>query len=297
MTKAHTRAGILCALTAYFIWGVIPGYFKLFPHIPPAEIVSHRIIWSTFFMLFLVSVNRSWPNVLSILQQPKKILLLSLSAMLIATNWFLFIWAVTHGHILQASLGYFINPLLSLLIGVLFLGERFSRLQWFAVSLVICGVFVQLWKFGSIPLIALGISMSFSLYAFMRKKLNVEAQSGMLIETLWLLPVALIYLFGITDSPTSHLLQNPISLNLLLVSTGIVTTIPLVLFTRAATLLHLSTLGLFQYLAPSLMFLLAIFFYGETVTSDKITTFIFIWFALLIFIADGLYKLRRSHLS
>lgn len=194
---------------------------------------------------------------------------------------------------LEASLGYFINPLVNVLLGVVFLGERFRRMQWIALALAVCGVLIQLWKFGSVPVISLGLAFSFAFYGLIRKKIAVDAQTGMLIETLWLLPIAAIYLFGIADSATSHLSANPMSLNLLLVAAGIVTTIPLLFFTAAATRLRLSTLGFFQYLGPTLMFILAITFYNEQMTQDKLVAFGFIWAALLLFIMDALYTQRK----
>ncbi|MDN5471887.1 MAG: EamA family transporter RarD, partial [Enterobacterales bacterium] len=196
-------------------------------------------------------------------------------------------------HMLEASLGYFINPLVNVLLGVVFLGERFRRMQWIALALAVCGVLIQLWKFGSVPVISLGLAFSFAFYGLIRKKIAVDAQTGMLIETLWLLPIAAIYLFGIADSATSHLSANPMSLNLLLVAAGIVTTIPLLFFTAAATRLRLSTLGFFQYLGPTLMFILAITFYNEQMTQDKLVAFGFIWAALLLFIMDALYTQRK----
>ncbi|AUX95151.1 EamA family transporter RarD [Mixta gaviniae] len=294
MDTQQTRQGIFCALGAYFIWGVAPAYFKLLQQVAPGEIMTHRVIWSALFMLLLISVSRSWPRVKVVIRQPKKMLLLALSATLVGGNWLLFIWAVNNHHMLEASLGYFINPLLNVVIGMLFLGERFRRMQWLAVLLATFGVLVQLWQFGSLPLIALGLALSFSLYGLTRKKIAVDAQSGMLIETLWLFPLASWYLFGIADSTTSHLSHNSATLNLLLIAAGIVTTIPLMLFTAAATRLRLSTLGFFQYLGPTLMFLLAVLFYGEAMTPDKAVTFGFIWLALALFIVDALYTLRRS---
>ncbi|WP_075183427.1 EamA family transporter RarD [Pantoea sp. 1.19] len=293
MESQQTRQGVLCALGAYFIWGIAPAYFKLLQSVPPDEIMTHRVIWSFFFMLLLISLSRHWPAVQQILKQPRKVLLLACSGIVIASNWLLFIWAVNNQHILEASLGYFINPLLNVLVGMLFLGERFRPLQWLAVALAACGVLVQLWQFGSVPLIALGLALSFSLYGLLRKKIAVDAQSGMLIETSWLLPMAAIYLFCIADTPTSHLSHNPLSLNILLIAAGVVTTIPLMLFTAAATRLRLSTVGFFQYLGPTLMFLLAVLFYGETVTDDKLITFGFIWVALALFVSDALMTIQR----
>jgi len=293
MDAKQTRQGVLLALAAYFIWGIAPAWFKLIWYVPADEILTHRVIWSFFFMLALISVSRQWSQVKRLLHTPKKIVLLALSAVLIGGNWLLFIWSVNNNHMLEASLGYFINPLVNVLLGMLFLGERFRRMQWLAVLLAATGVLVQLWTFGTLPMIALGLAFSFALYGLLRKKIAVDAQTGMLVETLWLLPAAAIWLFGIVDSPTSHLSSNSWSLNLLLIAAGIVTTVPLLCFTGAATRLRLSTLGFFQYLGPTLMFLLAVLFYGEVPGTDKMVTFAFIWSALALFIIDALYTQRR----
>ncbi|HBT5142181.1 TPA: EamA family transporter RarD [Klebsiella pneumoniae] len=234
MDAKQTRLGIILALAAYFIWGIAPAYFKLIYYVPADEILTHRVIWSFFFMVALISVSRQWPQVKKLLKTPRKIFLLALSAVL-----------------------------------------------------------VQLWTFGSLPIIGLGLAFSFAFYGLVRKKIAVDAQTGMLVETLWLLPVAAIWLFGITDSPTSHMGENPWSLNLLLMAAGVVTTIPLLCFTGAATRLRLSTLGFFQYIGPTLMFLLAVTFYGEVPGKDKMVTFGFIWVALAVFIVDALYTQRR----
>ncbi|BCU53573.1 MULTISPECIES: EamA family transporter RarD [Enterobacter] len=293
MDAKQTRQGVLLALAAYFIWGIAPAYFKLIDFVPASEILTHRIIWSFFFMVALISVSRQWSQLKRLLSQPKKILLLALSAVLIGGNWLLFIWSVNSHHMLEASLGYFINPLVNIVLGMIFLGERFRRMQWLAVLLAACGVLVQLWTFGSLPIIALGLAFSFAFYGLVRKKIAVDAQTGMLIETLWLLPVAAIWLFGIADTTTSHMTQNPWSLNLMLMAAGVVTTIPLLCFTGAATRLRLSTLGFFQYIGPTLMFLLAVLFYGEIPGADKMVTFGFIWVALAVFVMDALYTQRR----
>lgn len=293
MDAKQTRQGIFFALAAYFMWGIAPAYFKLIQQVSADEILTHRIIWSFFFMLALITLGRNWPKVRAACQNRKRLLLLAVTALLIGGNWLLFIWAVNNHHMLEASLGYFINPLVNVLLGMLFLGERFRRMQWVAVALAFTGVLVQLWQFGSLPIIGLGMAFSFAFYGLLRKKIAIDAQTGMLIETLWLLPVAAGYLFLFADSPTSHLSANPWSLNLLLVAAGIVTTVPLLCFTAAATRLRLSTLGFFQYLGPTLMFLLAVTFYGETVGQDKLVTFGFIWAALILFTLDALYTQRK----
>lgn len=294
MDARQTRQGVLLALAAYFIWGVAPAYFKVIGFVPANEILTHRIIWSFFFMIALISVSRQWSQVRQLLKMPKKIFLLALSAVLIGGNWLLFIWSVNNHHLLEASLGYFINPLVNILLGMIFLGERFRRMQWAAVSLAATGVLVQLWAFGSLPVISLGLAFSFAFYGLIRKKIAVDAQTGMLVETLWLLPIAAVWLFGIADSATSHMTQNTWSLNLLLMAAGVVTTIPLLCFTGAATRLRLSTLGFFQYIGPTLMFLLAVVFYDEHPGADKMVTFAFIWVALVVFVVDALYTQRRG---
>lgn len=293
METQQTREGIGFALGAYFIWGIAPAYFKLVKQVPPTEIMTHRVIWSALFMLLLISLTRNWNKVCSVFRQPKKVLLLAVTATIIGGNWLLFIWAVNNQHMLEASLGYFINPLINVVFGMLFLRERFRRLQWLAVLLAAVGVVVQLWQFGSLPVIALGLALTFAIYGLMRKKIQVDAQSGMLIETMWLFPLAAIYLFGFAHSSTSQLSANPMSLNLMLVAAGIVTTIPLMLFAAACTRLRLSTVGFFQYIGPTLMFLLAVLFYGETITPDKMVTFGFIWAALAVFIFDAVLVSTR----
>lgn len=294
MDAKQTRLGVILALAAYFIWGIAPAYFKVIWFVPADEILTHRIIWSFFFMIALISVSRQWSQVKQLLHTPKKILLLAVSAVLVGGNWLLFIWSVNNHHLLEASLGYFINPLVNILLGMVFLGERFRRMQWLAVILAASGVLVQLWAFGSLPIISLGLAFSFAFYGLLRKKIAVDAQTGMLVETLWLLPVAAIWLFGIADSATSHMTQNSWSLNLLLMAAGVVTTVPLLCFTGAAMRLRLSTLGFFQYIGPTLMFLLAITFYDEHPGTDKMVTFGFIWVALAIFVMDALYTQRRG---
>lgn len=296
MDTQQTRQGIGYALGAYFIWGIAPAYFKLVKEVPATEIMTHRVIWSALFMLLLITLTRSWTQVRSVLAQPKKVLLLALTAVTIGGNWLLFIWAVNNQHMLEASLGYFINPLINVVFGMLFLRERFRRLQWLAVLLATTGVLVQLWQFGSLPIIGLGLALSFALYGLVRKKIQVDAQSGMLIETLWLFPLAAIYLFGFADSATSHLSANAMSLNLKLVAAGIITTIPLMLFAAACARLRLSTVGFFQYLGPTLMFLLAVLFYGERLTPDKMVTFGFIWLALAVFIIDAVAFSARARM-
>ncbi|MBW3698614.1 EamA family transporter RarD [Vibrio sp. T187] len=295
--QQRTRQGILLAIGAYTMWGIAPIYFKSLAEVSPLEILSHRVVWSFFLLAFLLHIGRSWRNVRDTLTSKPKMLYLVSTSLLVGVNWLIFIWAVNANHMLDASLGYYINPLINVLLGMVFLGERLRKLQWFAVSLAAIGVLVQLIAFGSVPIVAIGLAFSFGFYGLLRKKVGLEAQTGLFIETLVMLPAALIYLMFIADSATSSFANNPMQLNLLLVAAGIVTTLPLLCFTGAATRLKLSTLGFFQYIGPSLMFLLAVLIYGEAFTADKAITFAFIWGALVVFSFDGLKNNRKSKRS
>lgn len=293
----QTQRGVILALGAYTMWGIAPIYFKSLQHVSPLEILSHRVIWSFFFLAGLIVISKSWGKVRAVLRKPKMLLMLVATAFLVGGNWLIFIWAVNNNFMLDASLGYYINPLLNVILGMFFLGERLRPLQWLAVALATCGVAVQLIQFGSLPWIALALAASFGLYGLLRKKINLDAGTGLFMETCILLPLASIYVLLIADSPTADWTANPASTNLLLVAAGIVTTLPLLCFTGAATKLKLSTLGFFQYIGPSLMFLLAITVYGESFTADKGYTFAFIWGALVLFSVDGIkgHRQARKH--
>ena len=293
MQQQIQRQGVLYALGAYTLWGLAPIYFKSLSAVPAAEILTHRMIWSCALLMVLVLLGRQWHKVQAVLRQPKVLLTLAFTSVTVGGNWLLFIWAINNGHMLDASLGYYINPLFNVLLGMLFLSEKLRRLQWWAVGLAVIGVAVQLIAFGSLPWIALVLASSFAIYGLIRKKLALDALTGLLIETMIMLPPAAIYLWGFADSPTSHLTQNDWHLNLLLIAAGVVTTAPLLCFTAAATRLKLSTLGFFQYIGPSLMFILAVTLYGEALALDKMITFGCIWSALVLFSLDGLRSGKR----
>ncbi|EOD56506.1 EamA family transporter RarD [Aeromonas molluscorum] len=293
MSQQIQRQGIIYALCAYTLWGIAPIYFKLIAEVPAAEILTHRIIWSCALLAVLVLLGRQWSKVQTVLRKPKVLMTLALTSTVVGGNWLLFIWAINNGHMLDASLGYYINPLFNVLLGMVFLGEKLRRLQWWAVGLAVVGVAVQLIAFGSLPWIALVLASSFAFYGLVRKKLALDALTGLLLETLILLPPAAIYLWGIADSPTSHMADNSLYLNLMLIAAGAVTTAPLLCFTAAATRLKFSTLGFFQYIGPSLMFILAVTLYGEALRTDKLITFACIWSALVLFSLDGLRSSRR----
>ena len=293
MQQQIQRQGVIYALCAYILWGLAPIYFKFISAVPPAEILAHRMIWSCALLMVLALLGRQWHKVQAVLRRPKVLLTLAFTSATIGGNWLLFIWAINNGHMLDTSLGYYINPLLNVVIGMLFLNEQLRRLQWWAVGLAVIGVAIQIIAFGSLPWIALVLAASFACYGLIRKKLALDALTGLLLETLIMLPPAAIYLWGFADSPTSHMTENDWHLNLLLLAAGAVTTAPLLCFTAAATRLKFSTLGFFQYIAPSLVFILAVALYGETLTQDKLITFGCIWSALVLFSLDGLRSGRR----
>lgn len=291
--QQRSRQGVLLAIGAYTMWGIAPIYFKAIGAVSALEILSHRVVWSFFLLAALLHFGRNWRSVRDVMSNKSKMLYLVTTSLLVGTNWLIFIWAVNANHMLDASLGYYINPLLNVVLGMLFLGERLRKLQWVAVALAAIGVAIQLVVFGSVPVVAIALATTFGFYGLLRKKVALDAQTGLFIETLVMLPAAAIYLLFIADSATSNMATNPTSLNILLVAAGVITTLPLLCFTGAATRLKLSTLGFFQYIGPSLMLLLAVLVYGEAFTSDKAITFAFIWGALVLFSFDGLTYKRK----
>ncbi|MET6757585.1 EamA family transporter RarD [Pseudoalteromonas sp. NCIMB_1079] len=287
------RKGAIFACLAFLMWGLAPIYFKLIQHVSAFEILMHRVIWSVVFLVLVVSVLRYWGKIKRIIVQPKLLLMLVITSALLGFNWGLFIWAINNNHMLDASLGYYINPLLNVLLGMLFLGERLRKFQGVAVALAFSGVVLQLISFGSFPVVAFSLAISFALYGLLRKKLPVEALPGILLEALILLPVALIYWWLMVPTPTSSLAANDWHTNVLLISAGIVTTLPLLCFTGAAKRLQYTTLGFFQYIGPSLMFILAVVFYGEVFDAERVVTFACIWSALAIFSWDSYHQSRK----
>ncbi|EKE75894.1 EamA family transporter RarD [Gallaecimonas xiamenensis] len=287
--------GTFYALGAYFLWGIAPAYFKLIQAVPATEILTHRVVWSCVLLLGLLLGLRKLAAVRQVFRQRRQWQTLLLTACLIATNWGLFIWAINSNHMLEASLGYYINPLINVALGMLFLGERLRRLQWVALALAALGVLAQLIAYGSLPWIALVLATSFGLYGLFRKKVPVDPIAGLFVETLLLLPAALVYLWWL-DSPTG-MSHNTWQLNGLLIAAGVVTTVPLLCFIAAARHLPLSVLGFFQYIGPSLTFVLAVAVYGESFDPHKALTFLFIWGALGVFVFDALrqqYKRRQA---
>ncbi len=296
LPQSSLRSGVINALAAYFIWGFAPIYFKLLADIGAGEILMHRIIWSSVFLFLLVLFSKKWRVLVQLCKQPRVIAKLILSAAVLAINWLLFIWAVNNNHLLDASLGYFINPLFNVALGMLFFSERLRRNQKVAVILAAFGVVVQLFTVGSLPVISLVLASSFAIYGVLRKKMHVDTFVGLLIESLLMLPIAIIYWLYFVESPTADLALNSNTLNFSLVMAGVVTTAPLLCFTAAAKRLTLSSLGFFQYIGPSIMFLLATFYYKESMQAAEFVTFIFIWLALALYSFDTYYTMKKLKL-
>ncbi len=292
-----TRSGVYNALAAYFMWGVAPLYFKLLLELGAGEILMHRVIWSSVFIFILVLVSKKWSVLVQLCQQPKIIAKLTISATILAVNWLLFIWAVNNDHLLDASLGYFINPLFNVVLGMLFFSERLRRNQIIAVGLAFFGVLVQLFTVGSLPLISLALASSFAIYGVLRKKMHIDSLVGLLIESLIMLPVAIIYWVYFIESTTANLALNSSTLNVTLVMAGVVTTAPLLCFTAAAKRLTLSSLGFFQYIGPSIMFFLAIVYFNEPVHMAEFITFVFIWTALALYSFDAYHNIKSKRVK
>lgn len=289
---SSTQLGIFYALGAYLLWGFAPLYFKYLSFIPVYEILAHRVIWSFVVTALFISLTGKWPNVLSVCKSSKSLLFLSVTTLLISINWLVFIWAINNGRMLDASLGYFINPIINVVLGLVFLKESLTRIKWLAVGLASIGVLIQIIALGALPWVSLVLPFSFAFYGLLRKKIKTEALTGLFIETLLVAPVALYYLLAFADSETASMLSNSLSLNAWLMFAGVVTALPLICFGQAALRLPLSTLGFFQYLAPSLLFLFAVLLYDEALTLSKTVTFLFIWLAVLLFVFEKKIRLR-----
>ena len=292
--KAALRAGIISAICAYTMWGIAPLYFKLIDHINADEILVHRVVWSTLLLTLVVLFTKRSRYFIDTITQPKIVFRLTISATFLAVNWFMFIWAVNNDHLLDASLGYYINPLFSVALGVIFLGERLRPWQLFAVGLAFIGVIIQLFMMGSLPIISLALAATFGIYGLLRKQMPLDSFVGLLIESLMMLPLALIYWLVFLKTSTTNMLDNTLSLNLLLICAGIVTTAPLLCFTAATKRMTLSALGFFQYIGPSIMFILATFYYQEPLYFAKMITFACIWTALAIFSSDSIKARKRA---
>lgn len=294
--SSTAKEGVLYGIAAYIMWGLAPFYFKQLKHIPAFEILTHRMVWSLFLLLGLLYVTKRLPEFIEGFRSPKRLLILFTASVLLAVNWLIYIWAVNHGRILEASLGYYINPLINVLFGAVFLQERLRPLQHVAVGLVVVGVAALLIGFGSLPWIALSLAISFSTYGLLRKMVSIAPVPGLAVETVFMFPIALVYLFFFA-SDQSNLVSNTSSQNALLVGLGALTTAPLLCFIAAAKRLTYSSVGFLQYIGPSIMFIIAVTVYDEVFTTQKAIIFGFVWSGVVLFCIDSLRGYKHSRRS
>ena len=280
------REGLVAALMAYLFWGVFPIYFKIIDVVPSEEVFAHRIFWSVPFGLLILYLSKQLGELWQVFQNKKKIIYLALTSILISINWYIYIVAVQTEEILQASLGYYINPLMYVLVGILFLGEKLRTGQIIAILIAAIGVIILTLSAGKLPWISITLATSFTLYGVMRKKIEVSAMVGLFIETLFILPFAFMYILALTENGQLFFSLDKPSMALFLVMAGPLTIFPLFFFSYAAKRLKLTTIGMMQFLSPSMQFVVALI-YGESLSEASLICFIFIWIAIIVFIYDA----------
>jgi chloramphenicol-sensitive protein RarD len=284
--------GIAFALSAYIFWGLHPIYWKLLQSVPSVEIVSHRIIWSFVFFVIIISFRKEWKGLTRKIKESNNKPILFIPALLIGSNWALYIWAVNAGFIIETSLGYFICPLITVFLGVVFLHEGLRRIQWIAVLIAGIGVLIMTFIYGQFPWISLYLAGTWGTYGLLRKKSPLNSLQGLTLETALLSVPAVIYLVYLTTSNSgSFLIDLPTSL--LLIGSGITSGLPLLVFIIGARMINLSLIGILQYIYPTLIFIVGAFIYGEPLSEAKLIGFMFIWSALIIYTIEGTYFLRR----
>lgn len=293
--KPFALSGMLYAIAAYTMWGVAPLYFKQLVEVPPTDILMHRVIWSAVLLCVLLLALGQMGKMRAVFASKRLMYSLSGASVLLGANWLLFIWAINSNYMLEASLGYYINPIINVFLGRLILQERLRPLQKFAVLLAIAGVANIIIAHGTLPWIALTLACTFSVYGLIRKQIPVEPMPGLFMETLVLLPFALLY-WVMFASEQSNMLTNDWALNGWLLAAGVVTTMPLLAFNAAAKRILFTTLGLFQYIGPTLMFIIAVWLYQEPLEPARLITFSLVWTGLLLFSVDawrGFKKQRK----
>ncbi|MFL6515537.1 MAG: EamA family transporter RarD [Chthoniobacterales bacterium] len=292
--QSDGRSAILAGVCAFITWGLIPGYWKLMREVPATEILAHRYVWTLVFLAGLLMWQRRWGEVRANARSPRALGFCLLSGCTISINWFLFIWAVNVGRIIETSLGYFMTPLVNVLFGALFLGERLTRIQFASVILALLGVLNLTFGYGELPWIALLLCVSFGIYGLFRKQSGTAAIPGLFFETVLIAPIALTYLLLLRSRDQLIFGADRPWLTVLLLTTGVVTAVPLVWFGHAARHLRLTTLGFLQFLAPTCSFLLGVFVYHEPFSRAHLITFNLIWLALIVFTVEAITRLRSD---
>ncbi|HCE17391.1 MAG TPA: EamA family transporter RarD [Anaerolinea thermolimosa] len=285
--------GILYGIAAYAIWGVFPVYWKFLQGVPALQIMTHRIVWSFIFVSILVSLRHGWKDIFGRLTR-RMVLLYLLAGCLLAVNWLVYIYSVNAGFIVESSLGYFINPLVNVLLGVIFLRERLRPLQWVPVGLAGVGVLYLTISYGHLPWIALALAFSFGFYGLLKKLAPLGSLPGLTVETAVIFLPALGYLLAMEWTGSGSFGHVDLLQNTLLVLTGVVTAVPLLFFAEGARRIPLAMMGLLQYLAPTLQFLFGVLVYGEPFTPQRMVGFSIIWLALLLYSVEGLVEHRRA---
>lgn len=291
--QKNRKAGYIYALTAFTIWGLAPIYFKAVQQVSALEILAHRVAWSVPVVLLIMwAIKRPFPK--GILKDKKTLGVLVLTSVLISGNWLVFTWAVTHDRVLETSLGYFINPLISVALGIIFLKEKLSIWSKWALAIAIAGVTYRVIAVGGLPWISLFLAFSFGIYGLLRKQVNIGPLQGLLVETIIVLPFTAGYIYYLWHTGTGGFLTISPTISWLLVAGGVITTIPLALFSAGARILPLNNIGFIQYWAPSLTFVLAVFVFKEPFNTDLLITFGCIWFGLLIYTIGVVKNNRRK---
>ena len=275
--------GIWNGLAAYVMWGFFPIYWKLLHEVPALEVIGHRIGWSFLLLIFVILLTKQWKVFRSVALVPKVIGIYALAGILLSINWLIYVWGVNSGFIVETSLGYFINPLISVLLGVLLLRERLRAMQWVAVGLAAAGVIYLTVTYGRPPWIALSLAFSFGIYGLVKKLAPLGSLYGLTLETALVFPIALIYLMFVQFTGTSAFLHQGALTDILLIGTGAVTSIPLLMFASAAREIPLTMIGILQYIAPTLQFLIGVFLYHEPFDQSRLLGFSLVWLALIIF--------------
>lgn len=296
MQQPDSSVGLAAAFSAFSFWGFLPLYFyAINDAVPVTGILVQRVIWATVLLGLFTLFTRRGGQLVAALQNRRQLAALVCSALLISINWGTFIWAVTHSHVLESSLGYYINPLLNIFLGFCFLQERLRRMQFVAVLIATIGVLIMVIGYGKIPWVSLILAGCFGGYGLIRKQVAVDSAVGLQVETLLLLPFALLWLGWLYVQGTAGFLRIDTATNLLLIGCGFITVVPLVLFAVGARRLRLGTIGLIQYITPTMQLLSGVLFMGEAFTRADAVTFGFIWAGLAIYTADTMYNQRRAH--
>ncbi|QJB54998.1 EamA family transporter RarD [Pseudodesulfovibrio sp. zrk46] len=287
-------SGFLAALGAFMAWGFLPMYWKEVQSVAPLEILCHRIVWSLVFIALVLTINKRWAETFAPMRSFRNVGILVLSSLCIGTNWLLYIWAVNTNHVLESSLGYYMNPLMNVILGFIVFQERPSRMQYVAIGLAAMGVANAVISYGEVPWVSLALAISFAFYGLLRKIAAVESLPGLFLETLILAPVSLYYILHLQVEGTSGFLAGDMHVDLFLMGAGVATAMPLIGFAFGARRLQLSTLGILQYLAPSIAFLLGVFLYHEPFGSSQLITFALIWSAVAVYSAESIITIRKQ---